>query len=383
METSGLKPHLIISYNNLFVRIFLQGLLPILPVLAIAVGATKMQVGIVLSSMFSTMLLGTLAAGKIASHHVNFKTLIIGISLLLALSIAFLGSTNSFPMLLMACIIIGLCDGLYIMSFFIYLGKISKDSSVSKNFSIITFTNQIATVAGGLLLGFFISHIGQRNSFFLFGVAMFISSLSVMLLPELNITNKTVSVKFHFQRKYVLLLLVSFLTIMCIHIFNLTFSMILLSNKVPAYKISYYSAIGTGLMAWFPILLGNKTTSKTANFSFLICSVSIIIAFLVLRFSTNPYLYVASVAIMSIMTYPFFIPVMQKIFVWHTREEMPMAQSYYSSVAWLAAIVGYLISGSVLQYLSPNVNIAVAIVFACIAIAIISTFNREENQTSK
>ena len=62
---------------------------------------------------------------------------------------------------------------------------------------------------------------------------------------------------------------------------------------------------------------------------------------------------------------------------------MPMAQSYYSSVAWLAAIVGYLIGGSVLQYLSPNVNITVALVFAFIAIGVISTFKREERQVYK
>lgn len=381
MKISQTRSKYIVSYNNLFVRLFMQGLLPILPIISIQLKATKFQGGLLLSVLFSFMLIGTLLAGKIGTSSFDARKVILICSLPLSISLAMIGYVENFKSLLVDSIILGFCSGMFIMTFFIYLGKVSEQKDITKNFSFVAFSNQLATVVGGLFIGFLISKIGQTKSFLIFGLLILINSLSVLILPGVAGHTQNTPQKFVFTKKYTLLLIAALLTIMCIHIFNLSFSLKLAANNISVTKIAYYSSLGTGVMLWFPLFLGIKTNYKHSNATLLFCSLSIIAAFALLRYANSDFAYIISIAIMSIMTYPFFIPVMQKIFNWYPKNEMPMAQSFYTGVAWLSAILGYLISGIILQFANLDLNVMIASLFAIVSIIVI--LNVKDNESLK
>ena len=335
----------------LLVRIFLQGLLPVFPIITKQLGVNKFQTGLLMALLFSAMCIGTIIIGKLSTIGWNVKRLIFIVTIPLSLSLFSIGFASNYFEMLLSAIILGFSCGAYIIGHFILLGRHSDSMSASNNFSFISFTNLLATVIGSFIMGFCIKQFGIKISFTLFSLILFFNTFSILLLREVDSTiNKRIIAKFIFQKRYIWLLIASLLSIMCIYIFSFTLALSLSEHNYPIYQIAYYTSIGTVIMSWFPLLLGRITNQKSSKKSFIVCLLGVLIAFGILLFGSHAYLYILAIAFMTLMTYPFFIPVMQKIFTWYKRDQLPMAQSYYTATAWVAATIGYLLTGTILQY---------------------------------
>ena len=83
-----------------------------------------------------------------------------------------------------------------------------------------------------------------------------------------------------------------------------------------------------------------------------------------------------AVALMSILSFAGRAVIVALVFPWFTDEEMPMVQAYLGTAAWLAAIIGYLSSGFILQNFGLTITLFYGITVAVISILILNLFVR-------
>jgi MFS family permease len=135
--------------------------------------------------------------------------------------------------------------------------------------------------------------------------------------------------------------------------------------------ISIFSAIGMGIAFPSPYFVG-WLTKKYAPFNLiLIIFILTGIAVIILLFPISVPLYLTGMAFIGILPFSLCPVVMSLIFDWFDEKTLPMAQSYLGIGAWLAAIVGYLFTGMLLQRTGQTNTIFVGILILIVASTIL------------
>ena len=98
---------LTLFFGNLVVWTVGNGLLPLLPIYGVRLGATPAQIGLYLAAIYFAMAVGTIAAGRLARRVNSYKTalLLVGVALRL-LRIREVSVADLLPALLVAPLLV-------------------------------------------------------------------------------------------------------------------------------------------------------------------------------------------------------------------------------------------------------------------------------------
>lgn len=343
----------ILTVCSLVLRVFVQGLLPIYPVLIQNTGAKVSQVGYFMAVMYVASLLGTLCSGYIVPKKIKPKAFLLFTIIPIALMLWLVGMQKSYFSLLTITFLLSFFSAANINANAILTGHYSKKNNLAKNFGWLGLSSILATLLGGLIIGWSIDKWGMQNAFLLFAAAFAFFSASMLSADKVSVqdVSQTLSVSFKFSRHFILFICSSVLIIMLIHVFKMSLSLEMKKAGYTLTDISLYSAYGTLLVLFVPQLLGYLDKKIKAHALIICCYITTILAFILLLAGLHAITIVLAIACISILAYASRIPVMSLLYGWFNADTFPKAQTYYAATAWVAAIIGYLSVGQILERL--------------------------------
>lgn len=220
-----------------------------------------------------------------------------------------------------------------------------------KNFGWLGLSSILATLLGGLLIGWSIDNFGMPTAFLLFALIFIFFSVSILFPDKVSVqdVSQTQNVPFRFSKKFVLFICSSVFIILLIHVFKMSLSLEMKKAGYTLTDISLYSAYGTLLVLFMPQLLGYLDKKIKAHSLLIYCYITTVLAFLLLLAGLHTITIVLAIACISILAYASRIPAMSLLYSWFHTDTFPKAQTYYASTAWASAIVGYLSVGQILE----------------------------------
>lgn len=354
-------------------RIFIQGMLIIYPIIIQNTGASKSATGYFIAATFISSLLGTWISGMFMPKIIHPKVMLMYSVFPIALFLVIMGQCSTYFPLLFTALALSFFSGVNINSNAILTALFSNQESVSTNFGWLGLGNISSTILGNLIIGSAIGFWGNKIAFFLFAILFLLSNILLLLiekpaiLSEENALNKT----FKIDRKLCSLLAASLMIIMLIHLFKMSLTLELTKNGYSIKYISYLSAIATFSVLPIPYLFGIASRYLNPKILLGFCYILTIAALTILISTLNYYATIISIAFISILAYGSYIPVVALLYKWHNKETMPKAQTYYGSVAWMAAIIGYTLTGQLLEQTSFHTTILIGISIAITAIFVL------------
>ena len=264
----------------------------------------------------------------------------------------------------------------------------SSDSlTAGRNFGIIGISNLLGSVFGGFIVGPVLYSMGYLHGFSLFAVSFTLIGLSAFGVSRPHLTASKTPTPFTFTSNFIYLLIASFLVTIIIHFFLFTSSLLLSRSGYTIRDISIYAAIGMGIAFPSPYLLGwfAKTypPKRILLFIYLLTAIAVGVLFLPLSLPV----YLTGAACIGVLSFAMRPVVMSLIFDWFDDASQPMAQAYQGVGAWLAAIVGYLSTGMLLQRFGDTFTLCVGLILVVAAAVVLkigvqSNFNYNLRYTS-
>ena len=366
------RSFVIIFTINMVLRVFMQGLLPLYPIITEKLGASRQSNGIILASSYTMLLVSTWLSGKLVPRYTNAKSLLLISMVPMCIGMGLLGTATTITSFVLYSLVLFFSAGMNIIAGIMLISHFSSADTVGKNFGIIGLSNLLGSLIGGFVVGPALFNLGYFNGFLLFAAILFIVCLFTFFVqkPEGKIIIEAKHT-FRFSKNFIFVLLSFVLAVMLIHVFLFSFS---LSVKAAGYNISdisIFSAIGTALTLPIPYLLGKWTTIYLPKNLLLLVYALMGIALILLLLPKYTPIIILAVACMSVLAYAGRAIIVALVFPWYDAKDMPLVQAYMGIAAWLAAIVGYLFSGFSLQHLGFTYTVSIGIVIAFVAIGIL------------
>ncbi len=359
-----------------------NGLVPILPVYAVRMGANSAVTGYYLAFSDIALALGALSAGWLSDKlHRRKLPLIIANSLMVPL-VWLMGHVHSIWVLTVFTAMIWFCGGLTLALISILAGLYVGENERGKIFGILALTNGLGALLGGLGIGWLVDHWGYMTMFS--NVAIFCALLPLFALFMKEITTKQSQVintpeklSPGLGKSYYWLFAATLL--FAIPSFFAALIRSLVMNKLGFGSLEITSTVAIGglvaipfplLMGWISDRIGRKTFLYIA---FLLGFAS----FVVLAFSTKIWQFFLAYALGGIAMGGYGIGnalVTDLV----PRESIGKGLSIIASAEWIGAVVGFATVG----YLLQNQGLTITyIIGGCVALAAVSLIIPIQNKT--
>ena len=366
------KSFVIIFTINMVLRVFMQGLLPLYPIITEKLGASPQSNGIILAFAYTMLLLSTWLSGKLVPRYTDPKSLLLMSMVPMCIGMGLIGTATTITSFVLYSLVLFFSAGMNIIAGLMLISHFSNENTVGKNFGIIGLSNLLGSLIGGFVVGPTLFNLGYFKGFLLFAIILFITCLFTFFVekPEPKIIDREPHT-FRLSKNFLLLLLSFVLAVMLIHVFLFSAS---LSVKAAGYNISDISilfALGTVLTLPMPYLLGKWTTRYLPKSLLLLVYGLMGVALILLLLPKYAFIIILAVACKSLLAYAGRGIIIAVVFPWYDEKDMPLVQAYLGIAAWLAAIVGYLFSGFSLQHLGFTFTVSISIFIAFLAIAIL------------
>ncbi len=341
----------ILTVCSLVLRLFVQGLLPIYPVIIQNTGAKVSQVGYFMAVMYVASLLGTLCSGYIVPKKINPKTFLVFSIIPIGVMLWLVGMQKNYFSLLTITFGLSFFSAANINTNAILTGHYSTKINLAKNFGWLGLSSILATLLGGVIIGWSIDNLGMQTTFLLFAFIFIFFNSSILFAEKVYVqpVSQSLSASFRFSKNFILFICSSVLIILLIHVFKMSLSLEMKKAGYTLTDISLYSAYGTLMVLFVPQLLGYLDKKVKAYTLLIYCYITTVMAFLLLLTGLYTITIILAIACISILAYASRIPVMSLLYGWFNADTFPKAQTYYAATAWIAAIIGYLSVGQILE----------------------------------
>lgn len=358
-----------LALANLVLRVVAQGLLPLYPVLLKTDTISKLWIGYFMAGIYLFTFLGNWFSGVLLNYNFDIKKLLLLSYIPIAIGLLGMGFQSTYANLFYFAILMSFFNGVNINLNTIILGCFSDSDTIAKNFAWVGLSSILATLFGGLLIGPVLHQYGNSIGFGLFAILFFSSSYFSFKLDavELHASKSLKKVTFKYKSSFVLLMASMFFLALLIHFFKISLSLKLKELGYNISDISLFSTFGTVLVLPIPFLLSHlnkKIKAKTLLLSF---SVITMLSFALVYYFTQSYIIILGISGISYLAYCVRIPLMKMLHEMYDEFQFPKAQTFYASLAWLSAIVGYLIAGTLLELLGFDMTFMVGGILALIS----------------
>jgi MFS family permease len=351
MDASNKKNILLLTFQQGMVRMLPTGLLPVYPFLLTDFKASKLEIGIFMSICYLFFFLTTIVSGMLAPKYISSKNLMLATIVPAAVCLCIMGQCTSYTSFLVCTCAMIIFIGSNTTVNSIFVGQFSNKETVAKVFAWAGMSQLIASIVGTAIVGATIQLLGLKIAFPLFGIFVLLSGALLLNVKDIfgKVATASTIKQFTFKPIYLWTLFTAILCVMMIHVFKMSLSIKLKGAGWDLKQISLYASIGTLLSIGFPILIGKLIPKYGAKWILLSTYATTALAMLLLPHITAPWQVILGVSLISILAYASRPAIIKLIFEWYTPNDIPQAQSYQGGAAWIAAIIGYLFTGILLE----------------------------------
>ncbi len=333
-----------------------NGLLPLLPVYAVKLGADPTVAGLYLAFSYLAIALGALSAGWVSSRYRRKLPLIIASSVGIPLT-WLMGQANSVWALTILTALLWFCGGLGLALILILAGMSAGENERGRIFGILALTSGLGSVVGGLGVGWLVRNWGYTLMFTALAVFMLLWPLTALFLGEKedkkpqheeDVPRKTRPL----GRSYFLLLSASIMASIAGFFVLLIRSLAMSDMGFGPLEISSTVVVGGLVSMPLPFLMG-WLSDRIDRKTFLVLGYLSAFAALILM------------AVSSALWHFWLVLILQGIAVgcnssvgnaWVTdlipRESLGKGLALFGSTAWIGGIMGFALAG----YMLPNLG---------------------------
>ena len=186
---------------NLLQSSITNGLLPILPLLAIDLGMSKSFMGVYMASSFLLLFVGSILAGYLADKTKNIRTLlIISTSLFIVFLFAHSLVTKS-SQLFVVTSLLWFVAGFQSVLINTLQGERAKNNNRGAKYAKLAISSVLGAVIGGLIVGVLLKLFSVKTMFHFLSVIAVFSFISSLLIREIKNTNFKVDSFIRFNKK--------------------------------------------------------------------------------------------------------------------------------------------------------------------------------------
>lgn len=361
---------------NLVVWTVGNGLLPLLPVYATRLGADPTTAGYYLAFSYSALAVGVIAAGWLSDKFKHRKILLIIASLAAIPSAWLIGRVeNIWGLSLLTAVLWG-CGGFGLALVGILAGLTAGENERGKIFGILSLTNGMGALLGGLSTGFIADRWGYAIMFSAVAVFLILSPLAVLFIKDKEINrdqgqDELTNKKAHLGKNFYLLFTASLLASVAGFIILLGRSLLMNDLEFGALAISSTGAVGGIVAMPIPLLMGwlsDRTGRKIHMYlGYLACLTGLII----LSISTSLWNF-------------FIVSILQSLFVGINaiignamvtdlipQESLGRGISLFSTTTCIGGLLGFTGAGFAIQYLGKVPTFIIGICLPLIAIILL------------
>lgn len=345
-----------LALANLVLRVIVQGLLPLYPVLLKTDTISKLWMGYFMAGVYVFTFLGNWFSGVLLDFKFNVKNLLLITYIPITIALVGMGFQTSYLRLFYFAIVMSFFNGININLNTIILGYFSDSKTIAKNFAWVGLSSILATLFGGLLIGPVLHKYGNSIGFCFFSFLFFVSAFFSFKLDAVHLKAAKVveKIKFQYKKSFIFLMLSMFFLALLIHFFKISLSFKLKELGYNISDISLFSTFGTVLVIPTPFLLSYLNKKISAKILLLSFSFVTIFSFGLVYYFTQSYLIVLGITGISYLAYCVRIPLMKLLHEMYDDLQFPKAQTIYAGMIWFSAIIGYLLAGFFLENLGFN-----------------------------
>ncbi len=329
-----------------------NGLLPILPVYAAHLKADHTSTGIYLALTYAALIIGILLAGFIADRWQRRQRLLVVACFACAPSVWLMGQVAQYWTLVFATCVAWFLAGMALSMVNILAGLMAKPEQRGRVFSLLALTVAIGTLLGGATTGPIADRWGFPTLFSMLAAFAILAPVASLFLPEITVSaaiGRNQSGKGRLPRASIIFLFAVFLGSCAAFSGVLTTSVVMHSQMFKAAAISGTAAVRGACTIPLIILLGRLSDRYSRKNLLLLCFSSAIMGLLILVYSTKLWQFWFSAVFLG----TFNMGTRGIGGAWITdmvpRNLIGRAQSLFNGVALAGGIVGFALTGFVLQ----------------------------------
>jgi MFS family permease len=349
-ETMSNRNTYYLSASNLTLRVVAQGLLPLYPVLLIDQSISRLWIGYFMAGLYVAIFLGNWFSGKLLNRGFSLKKIVVLTYIPIVIGLLGMGFQNNYLHLFYYTAFMSFFNGINLNINTVILGGYSNGKDIMKNFAWIGLSSILATLFGGILIGPALHYFGNLTAFIGFAAFIGFSCIFSLLLQDVSLRQKEKTVqKFRYDSQFIVLLASLFLLAMLIHFFKIGLSLKMKELGYNISQISIFSTLGTMLVVPMPFILSYLNHKISSIMLLLSTHLTTLISFVLVYFFTKDVYFVFAISGVNYMAYCTRIPLMKILHTMFDDLDFARAQTIYGSMVWLAAIVGYLSAGYILE----------------------------------
>jgi MFS transporter, DHA1 family, multidrug resistance protein len=364
---------------NLLVFSTSNGLLPLLPVYAVDLGATPTLVGGLMAFAYTTLTIGTLMTKTLIRRFRNPKRLFVAMSLLCVILTIMLGMVATIWQLAVVMAMLWFCGGIVVALIAVFTGVSTDKTNRGKVFGFMYLALPLGALLGGATIGRLVDWQGYAFMFALLGVTW----LCVAVLGWVGIRNvketettpaqMTNPASLRPEAVFYFLLGAVFLSAVTVFVGRLGISLSMQSLSFTAGAITGISAIGA--LAVIPIvpLLGSLS-DRVGRYRFLsLCYGLGAAGVLILGLSTQAWHFGVAAACLSISTYAGSAIASALATDLLPPEALNWGLPRLSAMTWIGGIFGFAGTGYLIDTLGSTSTYWSAAVLSVIAIVLLQS----------
>lgn len=354
-----------------------NGLIPLLPVYAIQLGATPVLVGYYLACSYLALAIGTIVAGGISDKLQRRKTLLIAAGMV-SIPVMWLMSraTNVWHLAVLTATV-WFCGGIGLSLVSILTGLFAKEAERGKVFGVLSLTGALGTLIGGLTMGFIADRWGYPTLFVVVAIFLTLWPLTGLLLEDrvvARVQRGEASAAGETPRLgggFFLLLLASIVAGVVVFVGLLGVSLVMNKLSFVSTAISSTAAVGGAvtlpflpLMGWLSDRLGRKRLLA-------LCYLSGMVGLLVLAASVSLWHFWAAASLLYVFAFASRGVGSALATDLVSQESLGVGMSLFEATRWVGGIIGFTATGYAVQNLGITSTCILGAVLSLTAIILL------------
>ena len=364
-----------------------NGLLPLLPIYAIQLGADSALAGYYISFAFFSLAIGTFLAGWLSDKLQHRKLMLFVSGIVMAPLIFLMGYVSNIWHLAGLTAGVWFFGGIEISLVNILTGLFAKEEERGKIFGIIGLALAFGNIIGGSLIGPMVDQWGYSMMFFVLCIFSVILPISALFLEDKSVVHaqkSKSSIQRHearLDRLFLFLLIAQMLSIVTNAVGTIGRSLAMANIGFSSTAITSTVVIGGIVFLPFPLLIGwlsdrvgRKLLMILSYLSFALCTVLFIFSKSLWHFwVASSFLYIGFVSnSVGTALVTDLVP----------QERLGMGISLFQVMIWIGMVLGFAISGYSIQNLGRNITFIWGTMLPIVSIFLIVLMRKKDRLDS-
>lgn len=361
-----------------------NGLLPLLPLYAIQIGAGPALVGYYLSFSYFALAIGSLVAGWLSDKFQRRKATIIACVLVSIPVIWLMGRVISVWQLVALTATVWFLGGIGLAMTNILTGLFAEETERGKIFGILSLTAGLGALIGGITAGPVADRWGYPTMFAIFSLFYVLSLIAALLLEDKvvgrvhNRASSSAKKKPWLGVRYLLFLSASLAAGIAVFVGRMGTSLAMGGLGYVLAAISSTGAIGGAFTLPLPPLLGWLSDKMSRKRILIVCYLIGSVGLLVLAFSVSLWHFWISAIFISVLSYVGIGVGSALVTDLIPQESLGRGLSLYGAVTWVGGIIGFAVTGYSIQHLGLYTTFIIGAFLPLLAVLLLIPIRQTE-----